>query len=190
MSRTLTVIVIATLFSSTLFGQTTPDPVADLTSQIISRYMPQTTSSSFSRLATTAVDQNDKTEKTQGLGNLGVSASSGGFTFAYPTDVGKAVRSTPMMTPFFSQAARLPIGLQLEEKNGEKAAPAAAGFAMPRLRSFSAASNNGVHAIQAVVPTDKGDEKVELKGTQDEVKTQLDKLSPEIQRVMRRSLGL
>lgn len=212
MSRTLTTIVIATLFSSTLLAQTTSDPVADLTSQIISRYMPRSTASSFSQIATDLEDQtDDQKEPTPKAAGYAAPTATNSFSFAYPSDIpgmsrAATARSLPMMMPrmgaaampMFSQAARLPGGLQFAEKvaDDEDEAKIATkqtltrSIAIPRPRSFSAASNNGIHAIQAVVPTDGGDEKVELKGNSDQVRKQLDSLSPEIQRIMRQSLGL
>lgn len=70
--------------------------------------------------------------------------------------------------------------------NGSYAAKAE----LPRPLTFSQASSNGIHAIQAVVPTDAGPQKIELRGNGPQIRRQVENLTPEARRIMARTLGL
>lgn len=228
MFRTLTTIVFATLVSTTLLAQTPSDPVADMTSNIISRYLPQATSqgvssTSFSSMARTAQTAAPITAAPATAAGTNVvatapaataTASGVGFPglFAPRTAIGLntgtaagGIAVSSGVGNFRSLSAGS-MGLQLGQLGKADAKTTTAGFAasaptaqaagvalpvaIARPRSFSAASNNGIHAITAVVDTDKGPENVELKGDKDQVLKQLDLLSPQARQVMKQSLGI
>lgn len=62
--------------------------------------------------------------------------------------------------------------------------------ASPRPMSLSRASTNGVHTIQAVVPTENGPRRLELKGSSTEVRRQVERLPNDVRRMMKTELGL
>ena len=63
MSRTLTSIVLLTVLSTNVMGQSTEDPVARMTSDIISRYTGGMSSSSFSRSYTCLLYTSDAADE-------------------------------------------------------------------------------------------------------------------------------
>ena len=186
MSRALTSIVLLTVLSTNVMGQSTEDPVARMTSDIISRYTGGVSSSSFSRSYTADMDQIDRQQ-------LGLTLREIPAT--------PLPRLSPWQSPFkFSLpwfSPRLP-----EIKEGlrmDMVEPAPSRLPLPvdtfaayaaRPLSLSTASANGIHAVDAIVATENGEERVELKGTRKQLKRQLKAFSPQAQRVMTRSLGL
>lgn len=59
---------------------------------------------------------------------------------------------------------------------------------VPQPMAFSRAFANGLHSIEAIVPTDHGPERVKLEGNDREVQDQLDSLPQDVRRIMTRSL--
>ena len=60
--------------------------------------------------------------------------------------------------------------------------------AVPAPLSLSRASANGIHAIQAVVPTKDGPRRLELKGTSEQVRRQVEALPHDIRSIMEDAL--
>jgi len=187
MSRTLTTIALLSVFATNLMGQTTEDPIAKMTSDIIARYTGNTSSAgSYSQSYTAVMPRVDAQYDAMATQELP----------ATPLP-----RLSPWQSPFefalpwFSP--RMPMmneGLRLDSEPPASRLPlpadAFSAYRGARPLSMSAASANGIHSVDAVVATDKGDERVELKGTRHQLRKQLKAFSPQAQRVMKRSLGL
>ncbi len=186
MSRTLTSIVLLTVLSSNLMGQSTEDPVARMTSDIISRYTGGTSSSSFSRSYSADMEQFDQQQHGLTLREIPATPLPRLSTWQSPFQ---------FALPWFSP--RLPEmneGLRMDVEFAPSRLPLPAdtfgAYRAARPLSLSTASANGIHAVDAVVATENGEERVELKGTRKQLKKQLKAFSPQAQRVMTRSLGL
>ena len=200
MFRTLTTIALATLLSSSVWAQTTSDPVEQLTRDVIGRFLPASATGSYrslkADLPTDAARENAAQDaELRERPNLEALPLEEDAEVLEPLPM-------PRMYPRLMPLPMIPSRPRLFLPQVEPGMPSpflatphfagksAEGADIPQPLSLSAASANGIHAIQAVVETEEGPERVELKGTRDQLKDQVKTLSPQARRVMTHSLGL
>ena len=197
MTRNLTLTgLVLILLAGTLSAEqrrsqaTDADPVASLTARILSQFFPDS-SASPSPIAQTDDDAED------------ASADTGDEPLAKRFET-LPFWSGPMQIDLAKPALSKPVELMplrpipLPPGNGARSALALMSRQMAAVKApvegaplaLSAASANGNYAIEAIVPTDDGPQKVKLNGTRQEVEDQLRALPDPIRRSLGRSLGM